>query len=94
MSLQGTSAYSSRSTWQKASALAAPSVKNPVPGISSRSPAPPATRDTTVWCNLKEPHLCLGHSTEVSKFIVWFIKLKWPPLGDSLLAGAPQVISV
>lgn len=44
LSLQGTSGYSSCSTWQKASVLAAPTVKKPVPGISNFSPAPPAER--------------------------------------------------
>lgn len=43
-SLQGTSGYSSRSTWQKARVLAAPTVRKPVPGIRTFSPAPPVHR--------------------------------------------------
>ena len=41
LSLQATSGYSSRSTWQNDKVLAAPSVRKPVPGISTFSPAPP-----------------------------------------------------
>lgn len=47
LSLQGTSGYSSRSTWQKASVLAAPTVRKPVPGISNFSPAPPVAQSST-----------------------------------------------
>lgn len=47
LSLQGTSGYSSRSTWQKARVLAAPTVRKPVPGISNFSPAPPVAQSST-----------------------------------------------
>lgn len=49
--LQGTSGYSSLSTWQKAKELAAPIVRKPVPGISSFSPAPPVAQKQT-WNTL------------------------------------------
>jgi hypothetical protein len=48
LSLQGTSGYSSRNTWQNARVLAAPTVRNPVPGINSFSPAPPAAQHTSL----------------------------------------------
>lgn len=62
LSLQGTSGYSSRSTWQKARVLAAPTVRKPVPGISSFSPAPPMAQNSTGQRGIQTLEL----------FIFWF----------------------
>lgn len=72
LTLQGTSGYSSRSTWQKARALAAPTVRKPVPGISSFSPAPPEAQSSQTMkantCSHFSPQVCLiWHTGQVLK---------------------------
>lgn len=71
--LQGTSGYSSLSTWQKAKELAAPMVRKPVPGISSFSPAPPVAQKQ-MWNTLTSGSLG-SRKTWNMKHLWW--KCRW-----------------